>query len=202
MQTKEQRALYDREYRIKNKDRIKARIKANAAKINEQRRKRYNKEKNKIQCDNWKNKNRSKLLTYKKNYYLKNLDKIKEYNKQRKEIKNNNESIRLRIDPIFRISKYLRNRLYAYIKRKSKKTKEIVGCSFGDLKQYLENQFQPGMTWENHGSWHIDHVIPLASAKTEEELYKLCHYTNLQPLWAADNIRKGAKIIYDQDKKP
>ena len=49
------------------------------------------------------------------------------------------------------------------------------------------------MSWENHGEWHIDHKKPLASAKTEEELKKLCHYTNLQPLWALDNIRKGAK---------
>ena len=51
------------------------------------------------------------------------------------------------------------------------------------------------MTWENHGhgGWHIDHIIPLDSALSEEELYKLCHYTNLQPLWAKDNIRKGNK---------
>lgn len=51
------------------------------------------------------------------------------------------------------------------------------------------------MTWENRGEWHIDHIIPLASASTEEELLALCHYTNLQPLWAFDNLSKGAKII-------
>lgn len=47
------------------------------------------------------------------------------------------------------------------------------------------------MTWDNYGDWHVDHVVPLCSADTEEKLYELCHYTNLQPLWAADNISKG-----------
>ena len=51
------------------------------------------------------------------------------------------------------------------------------------------------MSWENQGKWHIDHIIPLSSAANEEELYKLCHFTNLQPMWATDNIRKGSKII-------
>jgi hypothetical protein len=51
------------------------------------------------------------------------------------------------------------------------------------------------MSWDNQGQWHIDHIIPLASAKSEEELYKLCHFTNLQPMWAVDNIKKGSKIL-------
>ena len=51
------------------------------------------------------------------------------------------------------------------------------------------------MSWENQGKWHIDHIIPLSSATNKDELYKLCHFTNLQPMWAIDNIRKGAKII-------
>lgn len=51
------------------------------------------------------------------------------------------------------------------------------------------------MTLENHGEWHFDHIIPLASAKTEEELIKLNHYTNFQPLWAEDNLKKGFKIL-------
>jgi hypothetical protein len=54
--------------------------------------------------------------------------------------------------------------------------------------------FMAGMNWSNHGKWHIDHITPLSSAKTADELYTLCHYTNLQPLWAIDNLRKHDKI--------
>jgi hypothetical protein len=78
---------------------------------------------------------------------------------------------------------------------KKNKTFDIVGCNPLQLKEHLEKQFVDGMTWENKGDWHIDHIIPLSSAKTEDELYKLCHYTNLQPLWAIDNIKKGKKIL-------
>ena len=79
---------------------------------------------------------------------------------------------------------------------KNNSTFNIVGCPPIFLKEHLEKQFTDGMSWENHGlyGWHIDHIIPLASAKTEEEIYKLCHYTNLQPLWSTDNWKKGAKI--------
>jgi hypothetical protein len=58
----------------------------------------------------------------------------------------------------------------------------------------LEKQFVVGMSWDNRNKWHIDHIIPLSSAKTEEEIYKLAHYTNLQPLWAEDNLSKGDTI--------
>jgi hypothetical protein len=61
----------------------------------------------------------------------------------------------------------------------------------------LENQFVEGMNWENYGSkgWHIDHIIPLSSAKTVDEAISLNHYKNLQPLWAVDNMKKGNKIL-------
>ena len=73
----------------------------------------------------------------------------------------------------------------------------MVGCSPKFLKNYLESKFEPGMTWHNHSSkgWHIDHKIPLSSAKNREDVYKLAHYKNLQPLWSTDNIKKGKKII-------
>lgn len=69
------------------------------------------------------------------------------------------------------------------------------GCSPEFLKEHLERQFVEGMTWENRNEWHIDHIIPLSSAKTEDELYELCHYTNLQPLWAEDNLKKSNKVL-------
>jgi hypothetical protein len=81
--------------------------------------------------------------------------------------------------------------------KKDRKTFDIIGCTTQFLKEHLENQFVGDMNWNNHGlfGWHIDHIIPLSSAKTEEELYKLCHYSNLQPLWAEDNLKKSNKIF-------
>ena len=83
---------------------------------------------------------------------------------------------------------------------KKNKTFEIVGCEPNELKMYLEKQFVVGMSWENRNEWHIDHIIPLSSAKTEDELYKLCHYTNLQPLWVVENIQKSNKILSNNIK--
>jgi len=70
-----------------------------------------------------------------------------------------------------------------------------LGVSFDELNIYLEQKFKNNMSWENYGEWHIDHIIPLSSAKTEKEIYELCHYTNLQPLWAEDNLKKGCKVL-------
>ena len=78
---------------------------------------------------------------------------------------------------------------------KSGKTLDMIGCEWAKLKQHIQNQFKDGMKWSNRNLWHIDHIIPLSSAKNEEELYKLCHYTNLQPLWAKENLSKGSKIL-------
>ena len=72
---------------------------------------------------------------------------------------------------------------------------EILGCDWITAHNYLECRFTEGMNWNNYGEWHIDHIIPLASAKSNEELITLCHYTNLQPLWAFDNLSKGSKIL-------
>lgn len=99
----------------------------------------------------------------------------------------------------FKLVRRLRSRLYYALKAKSwKKTtkfSQYIGCSLDELKKYLQSKFQPGMTWENYGKWHIDHIIPLSSVDTQEKLYVLCHYANLQPLWASDNLSKYNKII-------
>lgn len=91
----------------------------------------------------------------------------------------------------------LRRRLLCALKRKKWnkdcKFTKIIGCSLDKLKHHLEKQFKPRMTWENHSlkGWHIDHIIPLNTAKTKKQLYKLSHYSNLQPLWAKENLSKG-----------
>ena len=158
----------------------------------------------------WRNNN----LDYNKLYYEKNKDKvslinkswrdingekIKKYRETRKFINNIQAKDRRKNNIIVNLSHRIRSRMSLFVKKlkikKTNKTFEIVGCSPNFLRNYLENKFTLGMTWDNQGKWHIDHIIPLSSAKTEEELYKLCHYTNLQPLWAEDNIRKSNKLV-------
>ena len=102
-------------------------------------------------------------------------------------------------DPEFKIMKTLRSRLGTALKtqnsNKYNNTIDLLGCSVSFLKDYLEAKFKDGMTWNNHGEWHIDHIKPCASFNLlqEEEQKKCFHYTNLQPLWAAENLSKGCK---------
>jgi hypothetical protein len=113
------------------------------------------------------------------------------------------EKNRKLIDPNFKLLKTLRSRLGSAIKRqnsnKNNTTIELLGCSVSFLKGFLEAKFKEGMTWENHGEWHIDHIKPCASFNLldEEEQKKCFHYTNLQPLWASENLNKGCKYIDD-----
>jgi hypothetical protein len=135
-----------------------------------------------------------------KNFYKKNPEKRKEYRKNYKLRKHEQRKERRNSDPVFNLINRMRCRIWKYLNvlniTKKNKTFDIVGCSPEFLKKHLENQFTEGMTWELLGEHiHIDHIIPLSSAKTEDELYKLCHYTNLQPLWAEDNLKKSNKIL-------
>lgn len=101
----------------------------------------------------------------------------------------------------YRLKRALRSRLNSALRGKIKVGSAVsdVGCSIEQLKQWLENKFQPGMTWNNYGhkGWHVDHIKPLAAfdLTNEAELKQACHYTNLQPLWASDNLRKGARSM-------
>jgi hypothetical protein len=134
-----------------------------------------------------------------KNYYNENPEKRKQYRENYKPRKREQRKERHDTDPIFNLTNRMRCRLRKYLIilniTKKNKTFDIVGCSPQFLKEHLETQFTDGMTWDNRSDWHIDHIIPLSSAKTEEELYKLCHYTNLQPLWAEDNMKKSNKVF-------
>ena len=76
---------------------------------------------------------------------------------------------------------------------KNSHTEEILGCDYNKVIEHLENKFEKGMTWENHGEWHIDHIVPISSATTERDVLSLNHYTNLQPLWAKENLKKYNK---------
>ena len=103
--------------------------------------------------------------------------------------------------PYERLASVIRARIYDVLKHgyKSDRTEKLIGITIKELKTYLESQFKTGMTWENYGfyGWHIDHTIPLSSfdLKNPEEQKKAFHYTNLQPLWAKDNLRKHSKRL-------
>ena len=103
-----------------------------------------------------------------------------------------------RSDPIFRLKDAIRGSIRAYLgSRKTRRgsTFEIVGCTPDFLREHLERQFKPGMTWDNYGShWHVDHRIPLASGRSSDEVKGLSHWTNLQPLEALENLIKSDKV--------
>jgi hypothetical protein len=106
---------------------------------------------------------------------------------------------RSQADPLFKFKRNIRRNTSEAFRfgKKNKKTIELLGCSLEEAFVHIESLFQPGMTWENYGKWHIDHKVPLASANTTEEVEKLCHYTNLQPLWARENILKSDKLDWE-----
>lgn len=107
-------------------------------------------------------------------------------------------------DSAFRAVHYLRTRTRNAAvrqgadanRRKRSSASHALGCSYNELRAYLESKFAPGMTWDNAGKWHIDHIMPLASFDLldPDQFAKAAHYTNLQPLWAIDNYRKGARL--------
>ena len=201
--TKEYQKEYQKEYRKFNKEYQKEYYKE-YYKANREKRKEY--------IEN----NKEKRKEYNKEYYKSNKEKIKEYRKKHcKEYyeeyyKSNRGRInklrteRKKVDPLFKLMCNLRTRTSIAFRKKgynkNTKTQEMLGVDWEVCKAHIERQFTKGMSWDNSGDWHIDHIIPLSSANTEEELKKLCHYSNLQPLWAVDNLIKSDKINGQQNK--
>ena len=154
---------------------------------------------------NWYLKNKLRLLKRRKEYYLETKEHTLEI--ARKWMKNNKlkrkEYIKKwrKTNLKNRITDCLRARIRAVIKnnRKSAHTMKLIGCSIEFFKQHLEKQFTSGMTWDNYGKigWEVDHMRPCASFDlSNPEEQKICfHYTNLQPLWALDNLKKGDKYV-------
>lgn len=147
---------------------------------------------------------------YQKQYILNNKEHIakqtKKYKNEHREEISERRKYRKKTDPNFKITCNLRIRLNKAINNNQKSGSAVkdLGCSIEELRQYLEKQFYPNsetgemMSWENYGKtgWHIDHVIPLSSFNLEdkEQFLKACNYTNLQPLWAKDNLEKTDKL--------
>jgi len=146
--------------------------------------------------------NKQKLLEYGKNYYQKHREEKIAYARNQKRDRTKKtayDSNKLKTDINFRLAHNLRSRLFQAIKKNYKvsHTIDLLDCSLNFFKDYLEAQFKPGMSWDNYGAWHIDHIRPCASfdlSKAEEQ--RACfHYTNLQPLWAKENLEKRFQIL-------
>lgn len=158
----------------------------------------------------WRSKNKVKIKEYSKkyfpNYYNKNKEKIV---KRAVDWYNNNkdrahERINLYLrkkrnsDKIFRLTDNIRSLIGGSFKnhgfKKNSKTMQILGCTIQEFKLHIESQFKEGMSWDNRSEWHIDHIMPLSMAKTEDEIIRLNNYKNLRPLWAHENLSKSDKI--------
>ena len=185
-----------KEYTEKNKERITKKGKqyyiSNKEHVKKINKEYYQKNKEIISIrgkDKRKN-NKEEIKSRRIKYYQKNKQKISSRLRNRR-----------KTDYLFKMKESIRSRTHSAFKAsrwsKNSGNIEMLGCTYEEAFKHIENQFTEGMSWDNHSlfGWHIDHIIPLASAKTEEELIKLCHYTNLQPLWAEENLSKGDKII-------
>lgn len=210
---------YNRAWNAKQKEKDSDEARARLAK----RRKAYresNANKIYIQQKAYREKNKEALAKKKKEFYEKNKEKIlsqqkqkyietaeqkrqrqKEYAERTGAHKRQYERRKKRIedDPIYAMRNRVRLLILYKIKcggyTKKSKTQEILGCDWSFFKTHIERQFLKGMTWENRSMWHIDHIVPISTAKTEEDVIRLNHYTNLRPLWAADNMSKGGAVV-------
>lgn len=227
--TPEERKIYMKEYREKNKERIKENkdkwrlTNKESVSISNKKQRDKNHDQNKINQKIWSDNNKDKIKKtnkifrlanpdYMKQYREKNKENISEYNKKYR--KENSDKIykkqyqynknRRENDPLYKLTHNIRKNVRNAFKRngfsKKSKTCEILGCTFEEFKQYLESKFEDWMSWSNYGlyngqynyGWDIDHIIPVSTATTEEELLKLNHFSNLQPLcsYTNRNIKK------------
>lgn len=232
MMTTEEKKLkkrnIDKLYRLKNKEKIKLKKSEYYQKIKnnkdfKEKRKEYQKYYNQTpKRKEWnrlhKRKNYKRDKERQNKYWAKNPEKHlkflewkkiynKNYKKKHKEKISLQRKEKLKKDKNFNIRNILRSRMYTVLKRKKStklnSTLDLLGVKkINTVINHLESKFKKGMSWDNHGDWHIDHIIPCASFDlTKEENQKKCfNYKNLQPLWALENMKKGCKLITNNKK--
>lgn len=143
----------------------------------------------KLRHQKWTERNKQYRIQYRKDYFQQNKSRLSTLRKIKRDS-----------DLQFKLADYLRNRLYSAVRNQAKSGSAVgdLGCSIEKFKDYLQTQFTPGMTWDNwtKDGWHIDHKVPLSKFNLADphELQIACHYSNLQPMWASDNMRKGNRI--------
>jgi hypothetical protein len=159
--------------------------------INEKRREQYydNHEEEKERSRRWKKNNPDKVIEYNKEY------------------KKTYEKNRIGIDPLYRVERSVRNlikcSLYQRKFTKNSRTFEILGCSYQEFREHIESRFEDWMNWDNYGlyngkekyGWEYDHIVPLSSAECEEDIYRLNHHSNIQPLCSYINRNVKRDII-------
>lgn len=209
---KEAKSLYDKAYRDKNKERLQKGNK-NWREANKEFKKERDKQyslihkEDKQQYDKaYRELIKDKKKENDKKYYQKNKARIKvtskKYTTANRKALNAKQLLRKANDPLFKLKCGMRSLIKQSFKYKgfikNTKTEQILGCTFTEFKMYIENQFEPWMNWENKGNpkdgilelnktWDIDHHIPMATAKTIEDVIKLNHHTNLRPLCSYTN---------------
>ncbi len=202
---KEKRMQRKKQWREDNKEKIKQYYQNNKDKILEQT-KRYKEEnKDRIKKNNkhYRKKNKEKISEQRKKYYKENKEQcIERGNKYRQK--------RYNSDITFRIGRCVSSSLNRYLKdnnlsKGGRRWENLVGYTVQELKNHITKLFKKGMTWDNYGEWHIDHIVPKSFFKytsTDDVEFKYCwSLNNLQPLWAEENLSKSNKIIfYDQGR--
>ena len=156
----------------------------------------------------WKSRNVEKEKARHRNDAL-TPEQIQRQNKKSAEYRKNNKASarifhrvydkeRKKVDVGYRILRNIRTRLWQALKKlkKSDSTMKLTGCTLEQLKKHIESKFKDRMSWDNYGVWHVDHIIPCAQFDfSDPEQQKICfHYTNLQPMWGEDNLKKGARL--------
>lgn len=153
----------------------------------------------KCNSKHWRINNKARTSELRKKWREENPHKAKEYRntESARKYKREYESNKKKNDINHKIACNLRSRLYQALMKNQKVGSAVddLGCSIEELKKHLENQFQEGMTWDNYGKWHIDHIKPLANYDLTNRIIflELCSYKNLQPLWLKDNLSKSNK---------
>lgn len=200
-----------KKYRLQNKEKVFAQKKAYREKHKEtitlKKKEYYEQNKEKI-LQKEKDKRIVNLEKYRKSardkyHATKHLtvEKRREYSRKNQSKNNENKKkynkTKRATDPRHLIMGRLRCRLTSALKgygwSKNKSTGDMIGCSQNEFVKHIESLFTDGMGWQNREQWHLDHIIPLASAQNVEEMQNLNHFTNIQPMWAIDNLIKGSK---------
>jgi len=201
------------EWKSKNRDKVKASKKKYKNKIVEQNREKRQLKKETIAKEKEINKflkeeeKRLKEVERKNEIERRRIErenKVIEYRnseecKQKKKEKVRRRDRRRMENPIYNFRKKLSNCIRNSFTRngftKESKTFNILGTEWDVVRKHFEDRFKEGMTWDNYGEWHIDHIIPISLSRTPEDVIKLNHYTNLQPLWANENMDKSNAIV-------